>query len=186
MEYTELQNKMIHEMEGKFDAGQILSDYSKACLLLGHFPLQMNVNCPEEMVDVKEQLSCMPGTNWDYSANEAMIEEARFTRIAEPFQGSYTETVIEELKESYKLGRIRFLTLAPRTNYSWHKDVEEMRLHIPLKTTLANFFIWQEGPTLMADRMRNAGSVYLFHTKCYHTAVNGDNETRVHLVLNVI
>lgn len=181
---------MIHELDNQFDAKLILADYAAVCTQLfihGRHVNQVNVNCPEQMTEDRlEQLTCLPGTNWDYNENEALIPENTFTKIADFFLGTYTETVVEALKQDYKIGRVRFLALSPRTNYSWHKDVEEVRIHIPLKTSTANFFLWQEGPALMADRMRSAGQAYLFHTKNFHTAVNADKEARVHLVANII
>ena len=60
---------------------------------------------------------------------------------------------------------------------SWHRDPEP-RIHIPIETNPGCLFIINHHLThLPAD-----GSVYFTDTRGYHTAINGGEATRTHIV----
>ena len=60
---------------------------------------------------------------------------------------------------------------------SWHRDPEP-RLHIPIVTNPGSLFVVKHHVThLPAD-----GSVYFTDTRGYHTALNGGETRRVHIV----
>ena len=60
---------------------------------------------------------------------------------------------------------------------SWHRD-PELRLHIPIVTNPGSLFVVNHHVThLLAD-----GSVYFTDTRGYHTALNGSEPWRVHIV----
>lgn len=172
-----------------FDHERLLRDYANACMALNTFTTQLNVVCPENIADVKDQLVFMAGTNWDYEKNEMKVPEQAFTKTCDVFSKTYTESVIEQIREDYTIGRVRFLVLNPKTTYTWHKDLEEIRLHIPLKTSMGAFFIWldrEPEDRIVCQRMRHVGHLYSFKTTNWHTAVNADTATRIHLVVNVL
>ena len=60
---------------------------------------------------------------------------------------------------------------------SWHRDPEP-RLHIPIVTNPGSLFVVNHHVThLPAD-----GSVFFTDTRGYHTALNGGETRRVHIV----
>ena len=82
-----------------------------------------------------------------------------------------------DLKKNFKIGRIRILLKEPRSTLSWHRDPEP-RIHIPIYTNPGALFIVNHHCThLPAD-----GSVYFTDTRGYHTALNGGEDSRTHLV----
>lgn len=187
------------QMGQQFDVGMLLKDYEKVHKLAGGEP-QIAVTCPQDIATESDfrQLSYMVGTNWDHKIGRPLRSEKDFTEIVKPLKGSYTETVINSIKatdEHMQFGRIRFLTLLPKTSYSFHADLEDYRLHIPLKTNDGCFFIWEEGgdydsleaPHLEIKRLNVVGQLYRVRVSCKHTAVNAHmTEPRIHLVINIV
>ena len=78
-------------------------------------------------------------------------------------------------------GRVRILKLDSRSSLSYHRD-PEARLHIPIITNPGALMIVDKG----AHHMKADGSVYYVDTTKYHTALNGGNEPRVHLVATIL
>jgi hypothetical protein len=75
-------------------------------------------------------------------------------------------------------GRIRLLSLPPKSCYSYHKDGEnEWRLHIPLQTNKHSFLVIDNQTWHLP-----VGYAYMINTSDYHTAMNCGTSTRVHLV----
>lgn len=107
-----------------------------------------------------------------------------YTHLPSFFVGTYVEEVIENVKKiasPKKIGRVRLLTLLPKTCYSLHIDEEEFRFHIPIQTSHDSFFV--SGTTI--DRMPEVGQLYTFKTDEEHTAVNASlTEKRIHLVFD--
>lgn len=110
-------------------------------------------------------------------ARDEVVDESEFTELVNVFKGSYFETVHKELMARYPIGRIRILKKDIYNCNSWHRDPEP-RLHIPIYTNPGSLFIVNHHCThLPAD-----GSVYFTDTRGYHTAFNGGETPRVHLV----
>jgi len=127
------------------------------------------------------------GVFWtrDENYNEIQIEkpvkESKYTKIEENLRGTYFEEIIKKLSVRYTLGRVRILKLDSRSSLSYHRDPEP-RIHIPIVTNPGALVVVKNFAThLPAD-----GSAYIVNTKKYHTAINGGNEPRVHLVASVI
>ncbi|MEJ6672382.1 MAG: hypothetical protein QNL57_01860, partial [Alphaproteobacteria bacterium] len=64
---------------------------------------------------------------------------------------------------------------------SWHRDPEPC-LHIPIITNPGSLFILNHHVT----HLRANGSVYFTDTRGYHTALNGGEKHRVHLVVALL
>lgn len=108
---------------------------------------------------------------------EDLVDEAAFSEFVPHFAGTYFETVHEALKARFPIGRMRILSKGLYNCNSWHRDPEP-RLHIPLVTNPGSLFIVNHHVThLPAD-----GSVYFTDTRGYHSAINGGEQHRVHLV----
>ncbi len=110
-------------------------------------------------------------------AREERVNEFAFTEFVPAFQHSYFQHVWETLKEIAPIGRMRVLSKGLYNCNSWHRDPEP-RLHIPVISNPGSLFIVNHHVThLPAD-----GSVYFTDTRGYHTALNGGESQRVHIV----
>jgi hypothetical protein len=108
---------------------------------------------------------------------EDLVPEIRFSEFNPKFRGTYFEHVHNELSRRFPIGRTRILSKGLYNCNSWHRD-REPRLHIPIETNPGSLFVVNHHVThLPAD-----GSVYFTDTRAYHTALNGGETRRVHLV----
>ena len=108
---------------------------------------------------------------------EELVPEIEFSEFNPAFSGTYFEYVVDELAKRFPIGRTRVLSKAVYNCNSWHRDPEP-RLHIPIITNPGSLFIVNHHVThLPAD-----GSVYFTDTRGYHTAINGGETRRVHIV----
>ncbi len=80
-----------------------------------------------------------------------------------------------------KMGRIRFMTLKPKTCLSYHTDEDQYRYHIPIFTNENSFFIVDK----IVYQMTEPGRLYKLQVNLPHTAINADLEhERTHLVFD--
>ena len=108
---------------------------------------------------------------------EEVVDEFKFTELGPAFKGTYFEHIHTELSRRFDIGRMRVLSKGIYNCNSWHRDPEP-RLHIPIVTNPGSLFIVNHHVThLPAD-----GSVYFTDTRGYHTALNGGETNRVHIV----
>lgn len=108
---------------------------------------------------------------------EELVAEAAFSEFNPAFQGTYFQHVHTELTRRFPIGRMRVLSKGLYNCNSWHRDPEP-RLHIPVTTNPGSLFVVNHHVThLPAD-----GSVYFTDTRGYHTALNGGETRRVHIV----
>ncbi len=106
-----------------------------------------------------------------------IVDESEFSELVSDFQGTYFDYVHQELSKRYPIGRMRVLLKERFNCNSWHRDPEP-RLHIPIYTNPGALFIVNHHCThLPAD-----GSVYFTDTRGYHTALNGGESNRIHIV----
>ena len=108
---------------------------------------------------------------------EDLVAEKDFNEFNPKFAGTYFEEVYAELVKRFPIGRTRVLSKGLYNCNSWHRDPEP-RLHIPVITNPGSLFVVNHHVThLPAD-----GSVYFTDTRGYHTALNGGETNRVHVV----
>jgi len=108
---------------------------------------------------------------------EELVSEDQFSALNPQLAGTYFEHVHQELTSRFPIGRTRILSKPQYNCNSWHRDPEP-RLHIPIVSNPGSVFIVNHHAThLPAD-----GSVYFTDTRGYHTALNGGDNDRVHLV----
>lgn len=108
---------------------------------------------------------------------EDLVPEIDFSEFNPKFKGTYFEHVHAELMKRFPIGRTRVLSKGLYNCNSWHRDPEP-RLHIPVITNPGSLFIVNHHVThLPAD-----GSVYFTDTRGYHSAMNGGETQRVHIV----
>jgi hypothetical protein len=112
---------------------------------------------------------------------ERFVEENAY-KVFEPLLlSTYFKNVYDVLSQHYKLGRVRILKLDSRSCLSYHRD-PEARLHVPIVTNPGSLMIVDK----QAYHMTADGGVYYLNTTKYHTALNGGNEPRVHLVATIL
>lgn len=108
---------------------------------------------------------------------EDLVPEIDFSEFNPKFAGTYFEHVHQELSKRFPIGRTRVLSKGLYNCNSWHRDPEP-RLHIPVISNPGSLFVVNHHVThLPAD-----GSVYFTDTRGYHTALNGGETQRVHIV----
>lgn len=108
---------------------------------------------------------------------EDLVPEVDFCAFNPKFTGTYFEQVHAALSQRFPIGRTRILSKGLYNCNSWHRDPEP-RLHIPILSNPGSLFIVNHHVThLPAD-----GSVYFTDTRGYHTALNGGETQRVHIV----
>ena len=112
---------------------------------------------------------------------ESKIDEHKYTEFVDDFKNTYFKEVYDQLTKKYKLGRMRLLLKEPRSTLSWHRDPEP-RLHIPIYTNPGAIMVVDN----VAKHMPADGSVWITNNTKYHTAFNGGEENRVHLVACVL
>lgn len=108
---------------------------------------------------------------------EDLVPEVHFSEFNPKLENTYFEHVHAELAKRFPIGRTRILSKGLYNCNSWHRDPEP-RLHIPVISNPGSLFIVNHHVThLPAD-----GSVYFTDTRGYHTALNGGETHRVHIV----
>ncbi len=108
---------------------------------------------------------------------EDLVPEEQYSELCPAFKDTYFEHVYNELRARFPIGRTRILSKPQYNCNSWHRDPEP-RIHIPIISNPGSLFIVNHHAThLPAD-----GSVYFTDTRGYHTALNGGDVNRVHLV----
>jgi hypothetical protein len=118
-----------------------------------------------------------PDNDLQEVAREDFVDEAAFNELVPECKDTYFELVHKALIARFPIGRMRILSKGIYNCNSWHRDPEP-RLHIPITTNPGSLFVVNHHVThLPAD-----GSVYFTDTRGYHTALNGGESTRVHIV----
>lgn len=92
----------------------------------------------------------------------------------------FKDTIFEKLINDFHMFRTRFIWLGANTCYYFHRD-SYARIHIPIVTSQHSYFIFRNG---LIENLE-LGSVYLVDTRMEHTAINGNEEARLHLVGSV-
>ncbi len=136
---------------------------------------------PGVEVETANDLSGLFYTRVDDSLKEVQreerVDEFAFTEFVPKFAETYLHEVWQTLREVAPIGRMRLLSKGLYNCNSWHRDPEP-RLHIPIISNPGSLFIVNHHVThLPAD-----GSVYFTDTRGYHTALNGGESRRVHIV----
>lgn len=116
------------------------------------------------------------------------------------FDHTYFRTIWDDLKTEFSVvTRMRLMKLNPKNSYTFHEDFF-MRLHIPIVTNPFAFLLVHETrkhvreylidnplelPEMKTYHLPAIGVPYLMNTTYYHTAQNGGQTNRVHLVCSV-
>ena len=178
----------IVKLDTQFDIAKLRESLSQ-CLLLTQFKGDLDAGFgafsltrrPGVEVETANDLSGLFHTRIDDSyaevAREELVDESAFTEWVPTFADTYFQEVWETLCAIAPIGRMRVLSKGLYNCNSWHRDPEP-RLHIPIISNPGSLFVVNHHVThLPAD-----GSVYFTDTRGYHTALNGGESNRVHIV----
>jgi hypothetical protein len=96
-------------------------------------------------------------------------------------QPSLKGSVIESVLNKYGSYRARIMNMRPRSCYSLHSDFSG-RIHIPIITNTQCWMVWP-----LANECYNLeeGKVYFTDTRYPHSAFNGSEQNRLHIVMCV-
>jgi hypothetical protein len=134
-----------------------------------------------DQVDLSGRFWTRPDATYEEVPRDETVDEAAYSELVPEFVDTYFETVLNELRSVTQIGRVRINLKQPYNANSWHRDPEP-RIHIPIHTNPGCLFIVNHFCThLPAD-----GSTYFTDTRGYHTALNGGETPRIHLVAAVV
>lgn len=172
----------------EFNISKLLADYSMVREFFGpkQFPPQINIKRRGDKPQYLNGMLDFAGSL--YQDGKMQARENEWDTYIEMFNGTYTKSVCKEIEAfarytfDGKVGRIRYMTMAPKSVLTYHWDPDDViRLHIPLITNDNCFFINNE----VISRMDAVGHMYTFDSTVKHTAVNASRESRTHLVASV-
>jgi hypothetical protein len=110
---------------------------------------------------------------WTDAVDRPKGAEMMFNQI-NPF---FKNTLFEKLIKKYDLKRTRLMWMGNYACYSMHTDLSP-RIHIPLITNDQSYFVFRQGLV----KNLSLGFVYWIDTTKKHTAINGSDEWRLHVV----
>jgi hypothetical protein len=174
----------LRKLNIHFDIDALREAYSTAVHDIG-FKGEL-VNCIS-LTHAQDTEADLRGIFWTMNEQYEEIQVERRVnedayRVFEPLlMNTYFKNVYDTLSRHYKLGRVRILKLNSRTSLSYHRD-PEARLHVPIVTNPGSLMVVDKE----AHHMKADGSVYYVDTTKYHTALNGGNEPRIHLVATIL
>lgn len=107
------------------------------------------------------------------------LSEWDFTEICTIFKNTKIESIVNEVKKHYQIGRCRVMTLPPKQCLSWHTDYSP-RLHYVLKTQPECFMVVDDEVHHLPQ-----DTWWLVDTTKPHTVFNGSLQNRYHLVFSI-
>lgn len=120
------------------------------------------------------------GTAYDDESKKMKFNESDFTRWAPELEGTETLAQIRKLEDvGFKVGRARFMLLRPRSCYSFHHDVTE-RIHLVIQPDPRAVMLFLPNTIL---NIPCDSRFHLVDTTRTHSAMNGGNNDRIHLVI---
>ena len=150
----------------------------------GQMMMQTMSGTPEEQQALLGTLSLY--VDWDnhnpndpYSQPEVrdvILQEKDFSEVCDYLKGTYTEEVVNALREKYGVVRGRYMMMNWKSCLTYHND-ETPRIHLPLITNDGCFMII-DGKT----EQLHEGITYHVDTTKQHTAINAGKHLRFHIV----
>lgn len=168
----------------EFDAKRLLEEYEKVKNFYKLDTTQINIfHRDADLSETQRLLEYTGSLSPMINKSDIVISESDFKVLHYMFKDTYTSEVCEIIRNysHYPLGRIRILTLKPKTCYSWHGDPDLIRYHIPIKTNKASFFIVEDA----VYKLQEEGKLYSLISTKWHTALNASfSHDRIHMVFN--
>lgn len=179
-------NHFIKTLDYTFDIKQLKEAYQEIIEI-----------CPLHQYDNQISLTHRPNAkNPFYDANGGYFQEIHnqylneldYTEFNESFKKTYFYEIYKQLKQIYRIGRCRIMVLAPGKSLKWHRDLEH-RIHIPIITGPGALMTFEDKnkttPTYFTAHFPASGHSYIVDVRGMHTALNGNKDDRIHLLINV-
>lgn len=120
------------------------------------------------------------GSLFDFKERRWLARENEFVHFSNEFRHTYFFEIYQTLNQwsGGKIRRTRLMNLPPRACYSVHQD-PSVRYHLVLSTNPHALFIFLNGRLVALPAN---GEIYRLDTRLLHTAMNGGERERIHLV----
>lgn len=177
-------NQDIYQLPISFEINKLVEAYYKLTQEVGFTGgLVQAINLNTKPNNEKDPRGIFWIKNEEYreTQREKYVDESAYTELIPEIKNTYLEEVYNELLKKYTLGRVRILSLLPRKSLSFHRDPEP-RLHIPILTNPGSLLVVDNFCTHIPAN----GGTYFMNTEKYHTAINGGESLRVHLVATIL
>ena len=125
--------------------------------------------------------SCGPQPNLNKEYKGYTLTEGSYDTTNEMFKDTYFENILNMFP--FPVCRVRFVRLSSKACYRFHRDMT-YKFHIPLVTNPSNVMIWPEQSHRIIVHMPADGYIYFTETAISHTALNGGQDYRYHIVVS--
>ena len=125
--------------------------------------------------------SCGPQPNLNKEFKGYILTEGSYDTTNEMFKDTYFENILKMFP--FPVCRVRFVRLSSKACYRFHRDMT-YKFHIPLVTNPSNVMIWPEQSHRIIIHMPADGHIYFTETAISHTALNGGQDYRYHIVVS--
>lgn len=141
------------------------------------------VHRPDSIFDLWKD--CV-GSLYNRETDEELFKETEFTELNNDVP-EYTRKTLLDLADScnFKLGRVRYMRLMPKTGLTVHEDTSE-RYHLVLETNPYSYIVQVIPDSSIAGvcyRMPSDSYFYRVDTTKPHFVYNGGTTPRIHLVI---
>lgn len=177
-------NNFVVDTHVQFDAERIVRDVTRISQQYKFDQINLTKIAGRDDVD---SISYLSGSTIDMENDYKIIEYSHaWNQINPLFEDTYLadviKTVRQYVREKYNkgIGRVRIMHMRPKTTLSFHKDLESLRLHIPVVTAPGAMFIHNT----TVSTMPTPGRLYTFDSATMHTAVNATKIVRTHIVFS--
>lgn len=122
------------------------------------------------------------GSLFEHSTGSWKAYEKDFRFFNEEFKNTYFYEIYREMQKRTNgaIGRVRLMRLPPKVCYSLHRD-STIRFHLALVSNPQAFLLFAPAELISIPV---DGSVYAVDTRRAHSAFNGGDEDRIHLVMS--
>lgn len=162
-------NKKVDLISLKRDAAKILARYpfnDKMQVCLTHRP---------GVLDPKQKA-------YEGTGRLRGLHEMDFCIFNEEFKDTYIFNLFAKGSHAYQFGRMRLAILPSHHCYSVHRDVSFRRSHIAIYTNPKCYILF---PEKGAYHIPADGFIYSMNVQEEHTALNGGDSDRIHLIMEV-
>jgi hypothetical protein len=176
----------IQKIDFQSDAVEITNDLNH--LLMHSSGINNQIGLMHRPNALNKFQDCI-GSLYSYEEKKFLAKESDFSEWSISDSYLKRQLILLSKEEKFKLGRVRFMRLMPKTGLSVHKD-NEFRYHFVLKTNnnayVCNNINSESSVAAVCYHIPSDGYWYKVDTTKIHWVYNGGNEERIHLVVCAI
>lgn len=172
-------NELFIKSSVSFDMALLRDDLRYVLTQTDWHPIENQISLQHSKADEDHWHSGV-GTNWEEVDGRWRITtlDEDVCHLNDALRGTYIEHVLTNLPFSPL--RTRLMRMGPKRCYSVHRDTTA-RWHIALQTSAHALFVFTEAQQVY--HIPDDGHAYFVDTTQPHTALNGDNRERIHMVM---